>query len=404
MVYTNAVADTRRRWAQDCASRDSTRIIAPDLARGTMLLLIAVANAVGAVYGGQPGYETNPQGIERWLNAFLFVMVHARAYPVFAVMFGYGVVQLASAYESRGDTLERVRHRLTRRYVCLFLFGVLHGILLYFGDFLGAYGVVGVICTWVLLNRRERVLRLVLWLWVIMLIEVVALAGFAMFTWSVADRPAPVPFETVPSFSASSYAGAVAMRMHEWPRHTLKVTGFIVVVALGIWAGRRRLLEERRHRRSLITVAAVCLAITWFGGLPIGLIAAGIISVGPATAQRLFLLDQVSGMFGGPGYVALLALIAAAIEQSGNGVNHFAVKVVCALGQRSLSAYVLQSVIWIALFAPYCLDLGRHVQSRLILGMCAAITVWVASLALAYTFDRRGWRGPLESLLRRLAT
>ena len=78
------------------------RALAPDLARGFMLLLIAVANATGVVFGGEMSGEPHPHGLERVANLFLFVAVHARAYPMFAMLFGYGIVQLARSRTDRG--------------------------------------------------------------------------------------------------------------------------------------------------------------------------------------------------------------------------------------------------------------------------------------------------------------
>ncbi|MEK8107145.1 hypothetical protein NKG94_22000 [Micromonospora sp. M12] len=60
-----------------------------------MLLIIALANVAGVVFAGEPGLDATPAGVERGLNFLLFALVHARGYPVFAVMFGYGLVQLA---------------------------------------------------------------------------------------------------------------------------------------------------------------------------------------------------------------------------------------------------------------------------------------------------------------------
>src|SRR3954447_878793 len=75
--------------------RQTERAAAPDLARGTMLLFIALANASGVVSGGVTAGP--PSGsLERLLAIVMFAFVHARAYPVFAVMFGYGLVQLAA--------------------------------------------------------------------------------------------------------------------------------------------------------------------------------------------------------------------------------------------------------------------------------------------------------------------
>ena len=169
------------------------RALAPDLARGAMLLFIALANGAGVVFGGS-GFEPDPHGVERALNLLMFTAVHARAYPVFAVMFGYGLIQLARRQEAAGAPAVAVRALLMRRNVSLVVFGAVHGVLLYFGDFLGAYGLVGVFASLVLLHRGDRVHRAVLWIW-----GVSALYAFVLAV-RVAAGPMNVPTDeaTIP--------------------------------------------------------------------------------------------------------------------------------------------------------------------------------------------------------------
>ena len=82
-----------------------------------MLLVIALANAAGVALGG-PGFAPHPHGLERGVNFAMLTLAHARAYPVFAVMFGYGLVQLARRQDAAGATPERVRRVLLRRTPC----------------------------------------------------------------------------------------------------------------------------------------------------------------------------------------------------------------------------------------------------------------------------------------------
>src|SRR5690606_18966014 len=91
------------------------RALAPDLARGAMLLLIALANASGIFLAATPGLEAEPEGLERLYNFLSVEFVHARAFPLFAIMFGYGLVQLARRQEAAGATRGQIRSILLRR-------------------------------------------------------------------------------------------------------------------------------------------------------------------------------------------------------------------------------------------------------------------------------------------------
>ncbi len=376
------------------------RALAPDLIRGAMLLLIGLANSANFAFAGQPGVDGTPHGMERVLNFVKLTFVDARAYPVFAVMFGYGLVQLARRQRSAGATPGAVRKILLKRNGWLIAFGLVHATLLYFGDFLGAYGIVGIICTLFLLNRGDKFHRIVLGIWAFELAYVLY-SGFRSVVAVVnSSGPAqPLTNSPNPSLAASSYGASLVDRLHEYPLHTATVIGFIIVVWLGIWAARRQILENPAAHRTLLTaVASVGLGITILGGLPLALVGAGWLHVDQAAVDSLSYLSHVSGMFGGPGYVALFGLLVAKLLDGRR--QTLPVQAISALGQRSLSGYLFQSVCWMALLAPF--TLGLDFGSTAYTAALIAIGVWVVSVIGAYAMSKRSYRGPAETLLRRL--
>ncbi|MEU7842062.1 DUF418 domain-containing protein [Micromonospora sp. NPDC049114] len=366
----------------------SDRALAPDLARGAMLLFIALANAANAAFAGQPGLDGTPHGAQRVVNAVLAMFVDSRAYPVFAVMFGYGLVQIARRQGENG------RRILLRRNAALIVFGLCHATLLYFGDFLGAYGIVGIVATLLLLRRGDRFHRVVLWLWGIQTAYAVVLAVTALVGARGGD--AVLANTPNPSLAASSYGQSILDRLAEWPVHTATVLPFIVIVWLGIWAARHRILENpAAHRVLLRRVAVGCLAISVVGALPYALIAAGAVHVDAATVEAMALVHAVSGEYGGPGYVALFGLLALRLDRARRGPALLAP--VIALGQRSLSGYLLQSAVWLAVFAPWAMHLeGTYAAAGV------AVVTWLVSLAAAWALSVTGRRGPAETLLRRI--
>ncbi|MEU5924594.1 MULTISPECIES: DUF418 domain-containing protein [Streptomyces] len=386
--------------------RRTERALAPDLARGTMLLFIALANAAVFTFGNQPGAEASPHGWERGFNLAMFVFVHARAYPMFAVMFGYGLVQLTRRQDAQGAGPGAARSVLLKRNAWLIAFGLVHAALLNFGDFLGAYGIVGILFTLVLLRRGERVQRVVLWLWGWMVVYVAVVAGMALYHAAKSTSgSAAVPTDGgVDSLSAPDYATSVADRLGEWPIHTLTVVPFIVIVWLGAWAARRGVLEDpARHRRLLIRTAVIALGIAFAGGVPIGLVSAGFAHVDGSTADAFLMLYEVSGQFGGPGYVALFGLLALRLSKArSDAPPKLPVAALAALGQRSLSGYLFQSLAWVLLLSPFALALGERTGSPTLTACLSAVLVWLTTVAGAYLLQRRSLPGPAEKVLRRL--
>ena len=388
--------------------RRAERALAPDLARGSMLLLIALANAAVAVFGNQPGAEAHPHGWERPFNLLMFVFVHARAYPMFAVMFGYGLVQLARRQDAAGTGPGAARSVLVRRNAWLIVFGLVHAALLNFGDFLGAYGIVGVVFTLVLLRRGERVQRTVLWLWGAMTVYPVVLGALALHrALDSGSGSALVPSSGVDSLTAPDYLTSVGDRLTEWPVHTLSVLPFIIIVWLGAWAARRGVLEDpARHRKLLVRTAVAGLGIAFAGGVPLGLVSAGFVHVDKAAADTFTLLYEVSGQFGGPGYVALFGLLALRLSRAGTDGRPTdgrpVVGALSALGQRSLSGYVFQSLVWVVVLSPYALDFGGRTGSPTFAAALTAVLTWLATVLGAALLQRRSLPGPAEKVLRRL--
>jgi uncharacterized membrane protein YeiB len=375
------------------------RALAPDLIRGAMLLLIGLANSSNFAFAGQPGVETAPQGFERIINFLKLTFVDARAYPVFAVMFGYGLVQLARRQKSSGATPGAVRRVLMKRNAWLIAFGAVHATLLYFGDFLGAYGIVGIICTLLLLNRSDKFHRIIVGIWALEILYVAWVGIQAAVATLASSGPAHAIINAPnPSLAASSYGASLLDRLHEYPLHTASVIPFIMVVWLGIWAARKQILENPAAHRTLLTrVAVVSMGITVLGGLPYALVGAGWLHVDEAAVGSLSMLSHVSGMFGGPGYIALFGLLVSRIT-----TLSLPVRAISALGQRSMSGYLFQSVAWMALLAPFTLDLGHQFGSTAYVALACAVIVWLASVIGAYAMSRRSYRGPAETLLRRL--
>ena len=106
-------------------------------------------------------------------------------------------------------------------------------------------------------------------------------------------------------------------------------------------------------------------------------------------------LQQVTGYAGGLGYAALIALVAA----RATGPRGPVTDALAALGQRSMTFYLAQSVTWAVLFSSYTL----HVQhTSPAAGVGIAVVVWTVTVLLADLMRRRNKRGPAQMALRRL--
>ncbi|MET8863935.1 DUF418 domain-containing protein [Nonomuraea sp. NPDC004580] len=360
------------------------RQLAPDLARGIMLALIAVANSAIYLYGRPYGIRQHiiePGWADRVVSAVSMTVVDARAYPMFAALFGYGMVQI---WNRRRDDAEG-RRVLRRRSLWLLAFGAVHATLLFSGDVLGVYGLVGLVLVR-LLRVRDRTLLVLAAGWLV----VVASASALVYSTPEGTEQRSYFW----SFTVEDPLTALAMRPLEWVMSPLGMLGVGTAALVGVWAGRRALLSAPdRLRRAALWGPLIGAA----GGLPVGLIAAGVLVVhDPVVVMALNAVHVVTGIAGGLGYAALIGVLADRIGRRLGPV----VTALAACGQRSLTCYLLQSVVFVALLSPYAGGLGGRLGSAATVAL--ALLTWAGTVVVAEVMRRAGTRGPAEALLRRL--
>ncbi|RBQ19677.1 hypothetical protein DP939_13165 [Spongiactinospora rosea] len=365
------------------------RALAPDLARGVMLLLIAVAHAHMYLAGhpsGFRGYTLDGGLLDRLVAGVQILLVDGRALPMFAALFGYGLVRLADRQLAAGRDWREVRRLLRARSRWLLAFGFCHAALLFFGDILGAYGLVGLVLVG-FIRRRERALLWAAGVGLVLHVVVLALFGLATVSAAKGDTPAAM---------ADPVQAAVS-RLVGWAAMTPTYFAMSVVSAflLGMWAARRRVLEEPGAHRALLTrTATVGTVVSLVGAVPLALIDTRLWAPAEAVSISAYVLHSLTGIAGGLAYAALAGLLAARLERGP------VVRALVACGQWSLTCYLLQSVAFVVIFTPYLGGLATRVGDAAASGL--ALLTWLGTVLLAAALSRNGRRGPAETALRRL--
>ncbi|CAL9470482.1 hypothetical protein SUDANB121_02840 [Nocardiopsis dassonvillei] len=378
------------------------RALAPDLARGVMLLSIALANVPWFLYGAQTSgvsaHRAGATGLDALWQTIAIIAVDGRSYPLFAFLFGYGIWQLYTRQRGRAPDEAPALRLLRSRHLWMLAFGAVHAALLWFGDILGAYGLVGLIVTWLFLRRTDRTLVA----WAVGLACLLGLAAVATAVAGALVQGSGPASEALPQLAAvTPYADSVLPRLRMWAVVTVGqgVLGLVVPIAVltAILCARHRVLEDPgAHRTLLVRTAVLGIAAGWLGAVPSVLVHHGVWDL-PEWAPLL--PGGFTGLFAALGYAALIALVAARIADSG-GPGRIATALT-AVGKRSLSCYLFQSVVFAPLLCAWGLGLGGVVtqwQAALL-----AVATWLASAVLAVALERAGRRGPAEWLLRVLA-
>lgn len=389
--------------------RNSERAVAPDLARGAMLLLIALANTAWYLYGAEPGpasiHPREGSIADRITQAVLIITVDSRVYPMFAFLFGYGLVQVFRRQTDAGTPERQARRLLQRRNGWLLVFGLVHAALLWGGDVLGAYGLAGLVLVALFLRRRDRTLKV----WAIVLTALMVVAAlFSVVGAYFAAQEAGIETQNFlalgrNSITMESYLRSIVDRVTFWPFLSLSQGLLLPVVPVAILsafvAARHRVLEQPGdHLPLLRRVAVIGIAVAWLGAVPQAMHHLEVLPIPDQVAWVFSSTQGVTGLFGGLGYVALFGLLGHRL--AGARPPAF-VRWVQSVGKRSLSCYLAQSLVSAPLLAAWGLGLGARMGSLAMAGY--AVLLWGLTVLAAGWLERTGRRGPAELLLRRLA-
>ncbi len=362
------------------------RSLAPDLARGFMLLVIATVHAHMFRVASGAGGPTLDGTLDVATTAFMTLFGENRGYPMFAALFGYGLAQIYLRRTAEGHEWPWVRRLLRRRGRWLVAIGLAHTVLLFYGDVIAVYGLIALLFTAMLRFSDRRLLS-------------------HAFAWMAAGT---LVYSTVQAglFSAPQEEAQEATYLIDFIVRLAQLPVFLPLMIMisvfpfmvGVWAARRRVLEEpERHRDLLRRVAIVGISASVIGGIPQTLVTIEVWNAAPVASVIMFWAHMLTGYAGAFGYAAVIGLLALRIGQRRGPV----VSALAATGQRSMTCYLLQSVVWAVLFPAYTLDLAATLTDTQAVGL--GVAVWLATVVLADTLRRVGFRqGPAEWLLRRM--
>lgn len=264
------------------------------------------------------------------------------------------------------------------------LIGFLHVLLLFYGDIISVYGLMAILFAFLVKADDRRLLTHGI-VWLLAGTLAYAAISTALFMTDVQTEALKVTALLDMGYRLASWPVALVMFL------LISVFPFTI----GIWAARRRLMEEpESHIGFLRLIALAGIALAALGGLPHALMVTGIWSPDAAVRFLARWVHVVTGYAGGLGYAALIGLIVVSLgSRQGPVIN--ALK---ATGQRSMSCYLLQSVAWLILFMPYTLNLAPGMSDLEIVLIGAG--VWLTTVVLAAIMDRANLQGPMEAFLR----
>ena len=394
------------------------RYPSPDVARGFMLLFIALANIpfwTGVTRSSAPADAVDTV----WL-CVRSLLVDSRAYPLFAMLFGFGLMtminrriasgtasylgSLPGAQDGREPTPQEAawareqaivdaRRLVRRRGLWMILFGAVHAVL-FSGDVIGSYGLAAaVFAGWI---ARKHWKRAAVACAVIVAAGTAAFLNMGSFLASQGAASATAAHQGAGG-STDTVLSYVSQGLLAWGG-SLVSTLFFSMIVPAMFLGARLadtdlITRPERHRRLLVAIGLSGLGIAAAGGIGFAVWAAG-----GSLATWGMPLHVVTGVAGGCGWLALLALYAGGARPDGRltGLRRLASSV----GRRSMTAYLSQTFLFAIIFLalPSLTGIELHLGEARAAGI--ALVVWLVTVGLCAVLERGGHAGPFETLLR----
>jgi uncharacterized protein len=384
------------------------RIEALDVLRGVAVLGIFAMNVTAfamprAVYSNPAALgELAGADLTAWLATHIFVEL--KFMTIFSLLFGAGIAMIAHRIEIRGGASGKLH---LRRMWWLFVFGLLHAYLLWYGDILVTYAICGLV-VWLFRNVRPKYLLLIAVLSISIPALMSLLTGLSIPLWPDEARAHVIaewepPPEAIAKETSAYRGGWIDQMSVRAPTSLMMQTTVLFffalwrvagVMLLGVAALRWGIVTASRPSRFYLRMAAAGAA----AGFPLVAIgAAANVSRGFDWTFSMFygmLFNYVGSLFIAACYVALVMLAV----RSGRFTElraRFA-----AVGRAAFSNYILQTLIGVSIFYGTGLGLfgrvGRPGQ------MLIVAAVWALALVVSPLWLRHFRMGPLEWLWRSL--
>ena len=220
------------------------RIYALDALRGFALFGILIVNISGFAY---PMYLPGPPAptlldqVVKWGISFVG---EVKFFVLFSFLFGYGLsVQMESARKKKLN----LKGRYLRRLIGIFGFGLLHAILLFYGDILVCYSILGFLLWWMRNGSPRRLMYVGIGL------LSVAAGAFFVIGWGGGTTSPSAEEVQMAEVARQAYLGSwvdsVFQRIHDW----VIVTPFLLLYnwpaamamfAIGLAAGKVQLIHR----------------------------------------------------------------------------------------------------------------------------------------------------------------
>ncbi len=344
-----------------------------------------------------------------WLIHFLG---EGKFYALFSLLFGLGLTLQMERIEARGGKFVPL---YLRRLLVLLGFGLVHAFLIWMGDILIMYALLGFL---LILFRKAKPRTLLVWMIILIALPLLFNAGATALVEMGKSVPEGaqqielVMAETIASFktdlarayevyAGGNFAEITAQRIYDYTSMGFSaffVMGFniLAMFLLGVYFGKRGIFRDLEANRGLFRKLLAWGLILGLGGN--ALYASMILSMSRIEPTWPLMLATLAQTIGAP--LLMLAYVSAFCLLALSPVWGKRLQVLAPVGQMALTNYLTQSIVCTLIFYGY--GLGLFGQMGMAAGIGLTIVIYLLQIPFSHWWMKRFKYGPAEWLWRSL--
>ncbi|MBE4909290.1 DUF418 domain-containing protein [Bacillus luteolus] len=374
--------------------QEKERIKSIDIIRGLAILGIFLVNMAAfnspVLYIG-PDWWTDK--LDLWTKDFINLSAQASFYTMFSFLFGFGVMIFKERVMEKGFSFPKLYFR---RLFVLLIIGCIHAFLIWHGDILITYAIIGVIFY---LFHKVKPITLLVWSLVLIIVPTILMTGLLLLALLFEPSALTIPYDekmteqSVEVYSTGTFTEITSQRFQDW----YMVNGpfnfpFMLVTLLPMFL--LGALSAKVKWFSKVDENIKSIKIVWFITLMIGLP----FKLLPYLFDQNLMTEFIQDTIGGPAiamfYItSILLLLRKTLWQS-------ILSPLSYVGRLSLTNYLFQSILCTLLFYSY--GLGFYGKVSPFVGLILTLVIFSIQIILSKLWLNYYKFGPVEWLWRTL--
>ena len=355
---------------------------------GIFIVNIATFNGPYFLYGD--GQNLWGPGQSPTWQALIDIFVQASFYSLFSFLFGFGMYIIYN--NAQAKQLEKPNALLVKRLVILLIIGMVHAFLIWHGDILISYALIGFV---LLLFMKQSNTSLLVWSLCLLMIPSGIFSGLLYILTPYVESEGLVNQASIDAsfqnYGDGTWGNILWQNLIDWLIANNPFNFFFIfcnllpIFLLGLMFAKNRWLHDiEGNKKFLRKVWVISLAIFI------------LFKAGPYMFGNPMWFSLLQDSIGGTASAIFYVISVAFIYSYGKGFFDLIGNV----GKMALSNYLFQSILGVILF--YNIGLGWYGEFSIEGTVLIVAIVYVFQVIMSTLWLQRFERGPVEWLWRRL--